>query len=369
MSKASRRAADRLRVSWSDSDNDSDLEHGFESDGERGGEHHPGIARGTAFHAAGAATVSPLGETEHEVPVAGDDLSEGDDGEPTAPVRPRRGSLDPTPHERDAHECAGHFPFRSWCRSCIAGKARHDPHARAHGEHQALAPILVGRDNVTKVTYAEVLLATGTGHRYCVTALVNFILRLGHHRVILRSDTEHSITDLRAQAASALKVLRVDVQVEDAADSQENGLAEGAVRDVKAQARTLAYSVQEHHRVELQLLHPRHPILAWLVMHAAGSISRGQIGRDGRIAHERLRGMPYRRFLPPFAEIVMARDDSKESRVQQRWHRCIFLGVVPKSNSLYVGDHDGVQIMRTVRRLPPSESRDAAMLDALRGAP
>eukprot|EP00971_Amphidinium_carterae_P096246 1904551-Amphidinium_carterae.1 len=98
-------------------------------------------------------------------------------------------------------------------------------------------------------------------------------------------------------------------------------------------------------------------------------MTRGQIGADGRTAHERLRGVPYCRALPPFGEVVMARDDSKESRVQQRWNRMIFLGVVPKSNALYVGDSQGVQVMRSIRRLPPSESSDAVLLDAVRGTP
>eukprot|EP00971_Amphidinium_carterae_P292441 5805252-Amphidinium_carterae.2 len=274
-----------------------------------------------------------------------DDVYAGD-GEENAPVKPKRGPLDPTQQEIDNHICAGHYPYRSWCRSCVAGRGRHDSHRRHHDAHtipvlgidygylesrvieqkESPAPILVARCSVTKVTYAEVLPMKGTGHKYCVTALTNFVLRLAHTRLIIRSDTEPAIIDLRTQAVNALRALHVSIQVEDTGDSQEGGLAEGAVRDVKAQCRVLAHALQELHQVEL---HPRHAILPWLVMHAAGSMSRGQVGPDGRTPHERLRGVPYRRMLPPFGEIVMARDDSKESRVQQRWHRVIFLGAVP----------------------------------------
>eukprot|EP00971_Amphidinium_carterae_P224186 4448201-Amphidinium_carterae.4 len=338
------------------------------------------------FGAAGTNAVSPL----HEGSVAEDrdDVSLGE-GEPDAPTRPKRGPLDPTPLERDAHECAGHYPYRSWCRSCdccVAGRGRHDQHQRQRGEHtipvlgidygylesrvidpkESPAPSLVARDSITKVTFAEVLPMKGTAHKYCTTALVNFVLRLGHHRIIMRSDTEPAIIDLRGQAASALPALHVDVQLEDTGDSQEGGLAEGAVRDVKAQCRVLAHSLQELHKVEL---HPRHPVLSWMVMQAACSMSRGQIGLDGRTPHERLRGTPYKRLLPPFGEVVLARDDSKESRVQQRWHRKLYLGTVPKSNYLYVGDASGVVAMRSIRRPPPSERSDVELLNSLRGVP
>eukprot|EP00971_Amphidinium_carterae_P282631 5611045-Amphidinium_carterae.1 len=47
----------------------------------------------------------------------------------------------------------------------------------------------------------------------------------------------------------------------------------------------------------------------------------------------------------------------------------IFLGVVPKSSHVYVGDNHGVQVMRTIRRLAKSESADAKLLDSLCGTP
>ena len=45
----------------------------------------------------------------------------------------------PTQEEVEIHN-ATHFPFRSWCKFCVAGKAKANPHwkkddSRAQGEH------------------------------------------------------------------------------------------------------------------------------------------------------------------------------------------------------------------------------------------
>ena len=58
--------------------------------------------------------------------------------------RRRRHPLEPTPEQRDAHECSGHVPYRSWCRACVTGRARDDPHSRGDvPERHALPTIAI----------------------------------------------------------------------------------------------------------------------------------------------------------------------------------------------------------------------------------
>eukprot|EP00971_Amphidinium_carterae_P329296 6461634-Amphidinium_carterae.1 len=327
-----------------------------------------------SFSEAGEPAVRPSVTTDDDA--RGADGEESDPGAPPAPTRARHGPQEPSAAERDQHACSGHYPFRSWCRHCVAGRGRHDGHPKRAGgtdipvlgidycylEGKAVsdvveppAPILVMRDSHSKATMAEVLPQKGTGHKYCGTALVNMVLRLGYTKVIIRSDCEPAIMDLRNQVASSLRALNVVVSLEDAPDSQQNGLAESACRDVKAQSRVLAHAIRENHCMDL---HQRHPILPWLVMEAASSMTRGQIGPDGRTPFERLRGSPYRKALPPFGEVVQARDGSKESRIHDRWVKGIYLGVVPRSNYLWVATSAGVEAYRSVRRLMPSERYD-----------
>ena len=44
------------------------------------------------------------------------------------PLKKRPNPLLPSAEEIDDHRCAGHYPYRSWCRECVEG--------RALGEHR-----------------------------------------------------------------------------------------------------------------------------------------------------------------------------------------------------------------------------------------
>ena len=75
--------------------------------------------------------------------------------------------------------------------------------------------------------------------------------------------------------------------------SQDNGLAENAVREVKAKVRSLAYVVK---LMLGQAVEPNHPSFAWLIEWAALSMNIGRRGADGRTAYELRRGKPFRVF-------------------------------------------------------------------------
>eukprot|EP00971_Amphidinium_carterae_P027562 543033-Amphidinium_carterae.1 len=118
---------------------------------------------------------------------------------------------------------------------------------------------------------------------------------------------------------------------------QANGLAEGAVRDVKAQVRTLRAAVQQIHQVEISM---RHACLPWMIRYSAMCLSRGQVGRDGLTPHRRLRGKDYKRAPPPFSECVQWRKMGTEAEASRPESRCslvIFLGTAERSNDLVVG--------------------------------
>ena len=74
-------------------------------------------------------------------------------------------------------------------------------------------------------------------------------------------------------------------------DSQSNGLAEVAVRDVKGVARSLHYDMAKLHDVNI----PReHPVLTWMVHYAGSVIARGQLGKDGMTAFRRWKGKRFK---------------------------------------------------------------------------
>ena len=66
------------------------------------------------------------------------------------------------------------------------------------GEQEAgPSPILVTRSSTTQVTPADALPCEGTAHPWCVQALVPAIVATGDAKVIVQSDNEPAILDLR----------------------------------------------------------------------------------------------------------------------------------------------------------------------------
>ena len=55
------------------------------------------------------------------------DFAESDFGE-TAPVKARVKPIQPSKKEVEEHEVT-HYPYRSWCRYCVAARGRRDKHA------------------------------------------------------------------------------------------------------------------------------------------------------------------------------------------------------------------------------------------------
>ena len=150
-------------------------------------------------------------------------------------------------------------------------------------------------------------------------------------------------------------------------DSQGNGLAEHAVREVKAKVRTVCLQTKELHGTEIKA---DHPCLPWLVEYAAMSINVGRRGPDGRTAWELRHGRPWKRLMAPFSERVLYLPGGKgASRLEQRYRPGLFMGVLPRSDEVLIATEHGIVRARSFRRLPPEQRGDAEALNAIRGTP
>ena len=126
--------------------------------------------------------------------------------------------------------------------------------------------------------------------------LIVNLLKLGHKKVIIKSDQEPAIMDLingviEARAESTIP------ENSPVGESQSNGLVERAVRSTKDQIRTLKLALQK--RISCRIP-PRHPAMAWLVQHAGAVISKYQVNRDGKTAYEKVMGKPCREEVIEF---------------------------------------------------------------------
>ena len=175
-----------------------------------------------------------------------------------------------------AQHCLTHVPYKSWCPSCVAHRARVDRHERS-GESHASSPPTISFDYFyTKANgesakaeepnaiIALVVICSQTGFVKCIPLgtknqmdhmnreVIQFTQMLGHTDVVLRCDNEPSILKLKrlllkTRQAMGLRTLESSAVAYD----HGNSLAENAVGRVRPLAASLMH--QLHGRLGIPL--------------------------------------------------------------------------------------------------------------------
>ena len=240
----------------------------------------------------------------------------------------------PTLSEIRQHKTT-HLPYRSWCDECVEAFAREWPHLHRSSpsgrtipvihmdyacltekglfrldelseedlEHAVL--VIVGYCSSSRSPFIHVVPSKATSNdKFAAERIVDDIVYLGHTRVILRSDNEPALLALVTDALKGLRIHLLDSAAAEGSvpyDPQTAGAAEVLVRNLKGQVRamhlTLDHFMDKHVPVT-------HPLIAWLVEHAAFVRLTGVIGQDGMSAYHRIRGTEHKLRLPFFGEKV-----------------------------------------------------------------
>ena len=82
------------------------------------------------------------GEAGGAAPVRAAEPEPGAEVDGAAPVRRLKPPRTPTALEREEHECLGHVPYRNWCRGCVVGAGRMDPHCVAGDDQVNDIPVI-----------------------------------------------------------------------------------------------------------------------------------------------------------------------------------------------------------------------------------
>ena len=82
-------------------------------------------------------------------------------------------------------------------------------------------------------------------------------------------------------------------------DSRANGAAGRAVQTLGEHVRAIRAGL--HGRLD-SVTRGSHPVMTWLVQHAADCISKYQVGEDGKTGYERSKGEPCSRSAVEFGE-------------------------------------------------------------------
>ncbi len=142
---------------------------------------------------------------------------------------------------------------------------------------------------------------------------------------------------------------------------------EGGGRGMRGVGGCIDWALEELDGVKRELWST---VVPWLVRRAGSMISRTRRGADGRTAFGLRKGKTYRKRLPPFGEKVMYLAAGKQkSRLLDRWHEGLFLGVQDRSNEVVIGTRDGVVKARAIKRLDGVQRRGVDLLKTMRGLP
>ena len=191
--------------------------------------------------------------------------------------------------------------------------------------------------------------------------------------MVVRSDGEPALLG-HVRAARAMTMVS-DVPLESVHEqvskeqSPGNGLAEGAVKDIKAKIRT------PRHSTEMGLAWRLINSLAWLVTHAAATINWFRPGLDGKTPYELRAGRKFRRPVAPWGQKVWSMSAKKHvSRIsaESRWQEGIFLGILGGgvgASDHAIGTPDGVQPARAIKMVLEIDAWDIELLLAVKELP
>ena len=201
----------------------------------------------------------------------------------------------PTQEEQDGHYATGHAAHRSWCEHCVKGRGRVSPHVRVlEGEMPEVGvdyAYLGPEGSQVTIKRTRCLAATQVPEKgmnvYDLAFFTGWLRGLGWKRLLLRSDNERALPAFLRAAAASLEGVEVIEQASPEGDHAANGLAEVAVREVKAQTRVVKSHLEE--RLKRQLGWGE-PLATWLVRHSANCLSRRRSQADGKTPDQRRTG-------------------------------------------------------------------------------
>ncbi len=229
-------------------------------------------------------------------------------------------------------------------------------------------PTLVVRDGTSGATMATVVKNKGVTDDWAVDQVVNFINFLAYNRVVLKSDQEPSIAELKTAIKRKFEG-EAAMEESPVKDSRSNGMIEGAIREVQGMTRTLKDQIEHNTGMSIG---SEHALIPWLIQHAGHLITCYKTQKDGRSPYQRLRGKRATTYLVPLGEkILFQRVDhsTKSNKLDSRWSYGIYLGMNLRSMESFVFGHGCVQKARNLRRLLPEDRWDKNLLGQVTETP
>ena len=228
-------------------------------------------------------------------------------------------------------------------------------------------PTLVMVDDKTNMICARVVKKKGVDE-YSVKCVTKFIELLGHKRIVLKSDNEPAIKSLKDEVKRHTSVEIVNEE-SPVYESKSQGKCERTVQKVQEQFRAMKDGLETRLGERID---SGNPIIPWIVSHAADTINRYHIGKDGKTANEKWKGKEFKRSTPETGETVhFLRAGTKgKEKGEVRWEEGCFLGVRNESGEIIVGNEEGIVKARDYRKIADPVNRwSAKSIKDMKGSP
>ena len=345
---------------------------------------------------------------DHEEPSREDDELKGGLSIPEEHPEARRprGVRDPrapTPEQRAEHELH-HANYREWCRACVRGRGIAAPHRKQHKdpddpdgvpsvhfdycfmgekdqeeekdedkenawrESDEMLKILTVKLKTFKRIRAHLVPKKGvSGQPWIAKAVADDIKIWGCSSVILRSDQEKSLKAIHHEVQKLRAPLMTIPEHSPKGESQSNGVIERGNRTITEQVRVMIIDLEEKLECKISA---KHPIMSWLVEHAAFIVSYLQTGTDGKTPYERHKGKRANLSLCAFGEQIHympLKGKGRPGKRNPRYLDGIWLGISEVNGEVFVGTPEGVQRTRSVLHRPDKRSKDR--VQAIKGFP
>ena len=294
----------------------------------------------------------------------------------------------PTPQERMEHNLT-HLPYRTWCPICTKSKGRADNHPqqqqhskqpvvqadftyiKAYGDKQVV-PVLTAIDAETGMAMAVQVQDKSQQFHYLVKCLQTFLYECGRAQAILSPTTLHSdqedyLIQLLKATASAMGG-NIAVRQSPTYSSQSHGSVERFHRTLMGQVRALVQQVSTNYDIHIT---NKHPILPWIVRHAAYLLNRYAVHNDGQTSYQRRWGKDHKSPLCEIGETVQYHLPTIRvlPKLEPRFYNGIWLGRDTMTNESIIGISGKIIRVRTIRRQVYPEKYNKQLMDVINAYP
>ena len=355
------------------------------------------------------APIEDAAEEEGEITIRDEEEQDAE------PLKVARDPKLPSEDDVECHRCS-HIPFRSWCRWCVMGRGRGDPHLTSAGssipivgldyfyiddesvkkreeldyekdaageaaldEERAagnLVKCMVVRCASTKCIFGHVIPRKGADEEdFSANLVVEDVSWLGHTELMLKGDNEPALQALIARSLEVIRVKaghvdKINTERPPAYDSQSNGAIEVGVMLIRGLFRTLRLCLEARIGKRIPA---GHAMIPWLLEHTCFLLNIKSRGSDGHTAWARARGRPFGQKMLGIGESVLYKLPSKgpqsAANMSARWADAVFLGYSRSSNTYRLCTAEGLVTARSLNRLPQPNRWSAEALAAIKATP